>query len=542
MRLHIMVAEMPYPKLLFQLLILGPALLFAQPLIPHLEKQGTAMQLIVDGKPFLVLGGELHNSSSSSMAYMAPIWKRMIDLNFNTVLAGVSWELIEPEEGHFDFHLVDGLIDDARRHNLRLVFLWFGSWKNGMSSYIPLWVKKDTKRFARVRLDDNRPVEILSTVCNANRDADAKAFAAFMRHIREVDANDHTVIMVQVENEVGILGASRDHSEAANQAFSQPVPPKLLNALAKNRDSLYPDLRKRWESTSFRNSGTWEQIFGSGPETDEIFMAWNYANYVGHVAEAGKAEYAIPMFVNAWLSQPDRKPGGWPSGGPLPHVMDIWKTAATKLDFVSPDIYQPNFAEWSRRYTHGENQLFIPEMRRDQDGARNVFYAIGRHDAIGTSPFAVDSIANPESAPLARSYRILAQLAPLILKHQGKGQMTGFLLDKQNPSVKTEIGGYELEIRLDSIFGSNAESAYGLLINTAPDQYIGAGSGFRVAFKPQTPGPKIAGVGTIDEGEFVNGKWIAGRRLNGDENDQGQGWRFSPSQASIQRCIVYRYD
>ncbi len=518
------------------------ALLVAQSQIPHLQKQGSATQLIVDGSPFLTLGGELHNSSSSSIDYMNPIWERMVGMHFNTVLAGVSWELIEPEEGRFDFRLVDGLIDGARRHNLRLVFLWFGSWKNGMSSYIPVWVKKDYKRFGRVQYSDVRTVEVLSTVVKASQEADAKAFAALIRHVREVDGRDHTVIMVQVENEVGVLGDSRDHSAPANAAFAQPVPQKLVDALSRGKDSLYPDLKRRWEAGGFRTTGTWEQMFGAGPATDEIFMAWNYASYVDKVTAAGKAEYPIPMYVNTWLSSPDKKPGEWPSGGPLPHVLDVWRAAGTQIDVLTPDIYQTNFAEWCRRYVHRGNPLFIPEMMRDASGARNVFYAIGQHDAIGTSPFAVDSIAEWEKAPLGKAYAVLEQLAPAILEHQGKGEITGFLLDKEHPSVKAEMGGYELDIQIDSIFGMTATSGHGIVIATGPGEFIGAGTGFRVAFTPKTPGPKIAGIATVDEGEFKAGKWVAGRRLNGDENDQGQRWRFSPQGLSISRCAVYRYE
>lgn len=523
-------------------ILFGSAAADAQPQTPHLRKQGTATQLMVDGQPFLVVGGELHNSSSSSLEYMKPIWGRMVSLNFNTVLAPVSWELVEPEERQFDFALVDGLIQDARRHNLRLVFLWFGSWKNGMSSYIPAWVKKDYKRFPRVKVGKGETVEVLSTLSQANWEADAKAYTALMRHIREVDGDGHTVIMMQVQNEVGVLGDSRDRGEAANQAFSQPVPRALIDYLTKNKDNLLPEIRKLWESSGFRTTGSWEQVFGSGPATDEAFMAWSYANYIDKVAEAGKAQYPIPMFVNAWLSNPEGKPGDWPSGGPLPHVMDVWRAGAPHIDLLAPDIYQPNFAEWCRRYTQAGNALFIPETRSGADGARNVFYAFGQHDAIGTSPFAVDSIRDPEEAPLGKSYGILAQLAPLILEHQGKGEMTGFVLDKEHPAAKAELRGYDLDIRLDAIFGFQAESGYGLIIATGPDEFVGAGSGFRVGFTPKTPGPRLAGLRAVDEGVYANGKWIPGRRLNGDETDQGQGWRFSNRQLGIQRCLVYRYE
>ena len=178
--------------------------------IPHLEKHGTASQLIVDGKPFLMLGGELYNSSSSSLDYMQPVWPHLAAMPLNTVLTPLSWELIEPKEGQFDFSLVDGLIQGARRSNLHIVFLWLASWKNGMSSYAPLWVKQDTQRFPRVIEKDGNPVEILSPLGKESMEADSRAFAAVMRHLREFDGEAHTVLMIQMENEVGVLGDSRD--------------------------------------------------------------------------------------------------------------------------------------------------------------------------------------------------------------------------------------------------------------------------------------------------------------------------------------------
>jgi beta-galactosidase GanA len=508
---------------------------------PQLRRQGSATQLIVDGSPFLVIGGELHNSSSSNIEYMRPIWQRMRDLNINTVLTPVSWELIEPTEGSFDFRLVDDLIRDARSLQLRLILLWFGSWKNGMSSYIPLWVKQDDSRFPRVKLHTGEIVEVLSTLAEANWQADARAFAALMRHLAEVDGREQTVIMVQVENEVGVLRDSRDRSDAANQAYAGPVPEQLLAYLQEHQHELVPELRQRWEAAGAKTSGSWQEVFGAGPASDEIFMAWNYARYVDNVTAAGKAAYDLPMFVNAWLSTPEFTPGQWPSGGPLPHVMDIWLAGCPQIDMLTPDIYQPNFEAWCQRYTQRGNTLFIPEMRRDEDGARNVFFAIGQHDAIGTSPFAVDSLDQPEQTALSRSYAVLQQLAPVILEHQGAAEIVGFLLNGEQRSVTRQLGGYELEISLDEIFGFKADIGYGLIIAVGPDTFIGAGSGFRVAFRSTTAGGPLVGIGAVDEGVYRDGQWLAGRRLNGDENDQGQRWRFSPLGIAIERCTVYRF-
>ncbi|TFG70120.1 MAG: hypothetical protein E4H27_06365, partial [Anaerolineales bacterium] len=299
-------------------------------MIPHLSKKGNATQLIVHDKPFLIIGGELHNSSTSSLAFMQPVWERLTALNLNTVLSVVSWELVEPEEGQFHFDLVDDLIDEARRHGLHLILLWFGSWKNAMSSYVPAWVKRDDHRFPRTAIGEGQVVEILSTFSAEACSADARAFAGLMRHLGEIDGREHTVIMIQVENEVGVLGDSRDRSGPANTAFTGEVPVGLLAHLEKHRSELGSGLFARWQANGFRKEGTWEQVFGTGKETDEIFMAWHYAQYIDAVAAAGKSEYPLPLFVNAWLSSlgltpggwasGGQKPGEWPSGGPLPHT------------------------------------------------------------------------------------------------------------------------------------------------------------------------------------------------------------------------------
>ena len=532
--------------------------------IPHLQKQRTATRLIVDGQPYLIIGGELHNSSSSSIAYMQPVWERLVALNLNTVLAVVSWELVEPEEGSFDFGLVDDLIIEARRHGLRLILLWFGTWKNGMSSYAPAWVKRDYERFPRVQIADGQSIEILSAFSSETRNADVKAFRAFMRHLKAIDDNEQTVIMVQVQNEVGVLGDSRDRSPVANEAFHAKVPQELIEQLQVHRSELGDDLLQRWQASKFVADGNWEQIFGIGMETDELFMAWHYARYIEAITYAGKEEYALPMFVNAWLSSLNtvsggwasggHKPGEWPSGGPLPHTLDVWMAGAPSIDFFTPDIYQPNFEAWCQQYRRRGNPLFIPEMKSNVDGARQVFYAIGEHDAMGVSPFGIDSIEPTEDNSLRRSYGVLRQMESLILEYQGSENMTGFLLNEQLPVIIREFGKYELEISLDEGFGQSAKQAGGLIIHISDDTFIGAGFGFRVQFKSLPSSSSLVGIVAVEEREFHDGRWIPGRRLNGDETGRGNWWRFydyfaddgrpytNELATGISRCVVYQYE
>ncbi len=519
--------------------------------IPHLEQRGQTTQLIVDGKPFLMLAGELHNSSSSSLEYMKPSWPALAAMGLNTVVTPLSWELIEPTEGHYDFALVDGLLAQARSQHLRIVFLWLAAWKNGMSSYPPVWVKQDTKRFPRV-IQNGNPIEVLSTLAPATAEADGRALAAVMAHIKEVDAQDHTVLMMQIENEVGILGSSRDHSAAAERAFAQPVPAELTRSLTAHRNALNPELRALWEQNGAKTSGTWTEIFGDSARADEIFMAWNYARYVQGVSAKGKAAYALPTYVNAWLGGDYQTPGTYPSGGPQPRVIDVWKAAGTSIDLYCPDLYSPDFYGWSERFHRPDNPLFMPETNGGSAGAANVFFAVGEHAALGFSPFAIDAgmhgaadgLPNAEAAAkgradLTNSYKLLGSVLPKILAAQAAGSIHGFVLNRARPSLDFVMHGMTVHVTLDEIFGNHAEDGYGLIIEESPNTFLGVGKGFRVSFTPRDPAAPRVGIASVDEGTFQDGQWVAGRRLNGDENDQGNYWRFDPREAKIERATTY---
>lgn len=528
--------------------------------VPYLQRQGSATQLIVDGKPFLVLGGEIGNSSSSTAEYLGPIWPKLTALKLNTLLAPVYWDLSEPEEGRFDFALVDSLVQEARRHQLRLALLWFGSWKNSMSCYAPAWVKTDLTRFPRTQDRNGGSQEMLSPFSEDNRAADARAFVALMRHLREIDGEKHTVIMIQVENEIGMIPEARDRSASADRLFHQSVPPALLDYLERNRDALAPELRAAWAAAGFRRSGPWEEVFGPGPATEERFMAWHYARYVEHIAELGKSVYPLPMYLNAALIRPNYLAGQYPSAGPLPHLLDIWRAGAPQIDFLSPDIYFPNFAEWCRRFQQSGNPLFIPEASRSPDAAANAFYVFGQHDAIGFCPFGIESIGESAGAALARAYDLLGQLTPIITEHQGKGEMAGLLAEsgEQRQPQKVRLGGYILNISYerqvppalaDGVIipagaAGNAGSpavAGGLAIAIGPDEFLFAGTGITVTFETQAPGEATVGILSIQEGRYVDGRWLTHRWMNGDQSHQGRHLHLPPGEFGLQRIKLYRY-
>ena len=518
---------------------------------PHMEQRGNIHQLIVNGKPFLVLGGEIYNNSSSSLEYMKGVWPQLQATHLNTVLVPISWGLLEPSEGKFDYTLVDGLIRDARAHNLHLIFLWFGSWKNTWSSYLPDWVKRDYQRFPRVHLADGSATERLSPFSDTNRDSDASAFAALMQRIKETDGATGTVIMVQVENEVGVIPDARDHSPEANAAYSQSVPKELMNYLLKHKDTLHPSLRERWETAGGKTSGSWETVFGPGLATEDLFMAWYYARYINKVMESGKAQYDLPMFVNAALIRPSYAPGQYNSGGPLAHSIDIWRAGGPRIDFLAPDIYF-EFKKWCTEYDRPGNPLFVPEAADGEKGAAQAFYAIGSHNAFGYSPFGIDR-GNDIGADsvLSRAYDVLSQLAPLILENQLKGQVAGVMLEELTRTQRIRLGNYTLNITPNSgrrplppeaTYAPDAvvRVPHAIFIAVKHDEFYMAGSGVTITFDTNSPGFR-AGLGTVEEGEFVNGVWHKGRTLGGDDTGQGNSVSLRDVSPGILWVSLYQY-
>lgn len=523
---------------------------------PHLEKQGTAMRLIVQGKPMLVLGGELGNSSASSATYMAPHWSRLKQMHLNTVLAPVSWELIEPTAGHFNWDSVDALIKAARANELRLVVLWFGAWKNSMSTYAPSWVKRDQARFPRAQLPDGRGLDILSAFASSTREADVRALTALLYHIRSIDNEKNTVLMIQVENEIGMLPVARDYGPQASRMFRQPVPDALVRRLAMPAPGEQSRLQQLWNEHGAKREGDWAALFGEGDVASEAFTAWYYATYVESLVKAGKAVYSIPMYVNTALNRTNRAPGEYPSGGPLPHLFDIWKAAAPSLDLLAPDIYFPNFVELASRYARPDNPLFIPEAN-NADKAEvpaNAFYAFGKLGAIGFAPFSIESVDEArEPSPLAQAYAVLEQVSPAILANQGLGRMAGLrpaVLEDgtviETPVTQT-IGDYRFTVTFIDPWTPRADQKIathgGLIIQTGPEDYLVAGQGITITFASAADnGPPLVGLDSVWEGTFDSrGTWLPGRLLNGDQTHQGRHVRLAPGEYQIQRVRLYRY-
>lgn len=551
----------------------------AQP-TPHWQQQGSAKQLIVDNCPYLILGGELGNSSASSPYDIDRIFPKLKRTGLNTVLVPAYWDLIEAEEGTFDFSLVDHAITQARANDLRIVFLWFGAWKNSMSCYAPLWFKQDYKKYPRVRTQTGKPLEIASPFSDNVFQADSKAFKAFMRHLSETDGDKHTVIMVQVENEIGMLESARDYSEEANRLFQSAIPEELADYLVKNKKTLHPWLAEKWQKAGGKTEGNWQKVFGTDLYTDEIFMAWHYATYVERMIQCGREAYNLPMYVNAAMNSRGRKPGEYPSAGPLAHLIDIWHCAAPGIDLLAPDLYDKGFTGWTAQYKLHNNPLFIPEIRLEPNDGVRAFYVFGEHDGIGFSPFSIEDAPDRPSYQLTQSYLKLKELMPLITRYQGQGAMKGLLFDQ---TEKERTLAWDNTLLICKHFftlpwdsratdGSVWPEGGGLVIRMAEDEYLIAGSGIVVEFKSKEEAAlstaqaklgedgfvlegegrqastarwkneKRIGIGSVDEVSVnEDGSLNFIRRYNGDQDHQGRHARIGVDNFQILHVKLYEY-
>ncbi|MGO8787073.1 MAG: DUF5597 domain-containing protein [Terriglobia bacterium] len=508
--------------------------------IPRIERTGAQYRLVVDGKPFLILGGQAHNSSATNPQDLEPVWRSLVALHANTAEVPVYWELVEPQPGQYDFRLVDEVLTGARRNHLRLVLLWFASWKNGEMHYTPEWVKRDKAKFQRVMGPRGEELAILSPLCEAARDVDARAFAALMEHLRRVDETDRTVIMMQVENETGLLGTDRDYSPEATRLFESSVPAELMSYLAAHRDALTPSIETAWAAAKFRTAGNWTEIFGE--LAPEVFSAWHIARYVDHVAAAGKRAYPLPMYVNNWLINPgNERAGRWPSGGPSVHALDIWKAAAPNLDLLAPDIYLPKFRETCSAFRRADNPLFVPEAPLTPHIAADAFLTLTDFNGLGFSPFGIDDAfengnVTERAAELEDTYRVLDPLLGLVAAKQGSNKLHAIVQDEDSAQAVRLDGSLALVVNFTKPYTPEGARGRGMIIELAADDYVVVGAGFEVQFRELTGPPRDAEFLSVEEGTFEGDHWIPTRRLNGDEV-----WRLEfPDKARILRVRLLR--
>lgn len=544
-----------------------------------LQKQGTATQLVVHGMPFLILGGELGNSSAACPQDIERIFPKLKKMGLNTVLVPVYWDLTEPVEGQFDFTLTDKALQQARENDLKIVFLWFGAWKNSMSCYAPLWFKENHKKYPRAYTQSGKPLEIASAFSEAVYEADHHAFSQWMQHIATVDKEEGTVIMIQIENEIGMLEDARDYSREANKIFNAPVPAEFMTYLQKNKKALHPQMLKKWESQGCKKQGNWQEVFGADIYTDEIFMAWHYAKYVEGLAQTARSIYNIPLYVNVAMNSRGRKPGEYPSAGPLAHLIDVWHCGAPSIDILAPDLYDNGFTDWVAQYKLHNNPLFIPEIRLTDNNSVRAFYIFGEHDAIGISPFSIEDGSDSPNSPLVQSYAKLTELMPLLTKYQGKGLMKGLLFDSENK--ERIIADDDLTITARHFFtlpwdpratnGSIWPEGGGILLKLSKNEYIVAGSGIVLEFAKTSEKQTIekqkqlgedgfalrndqiktkhdkfkgmrCGIGYVDEVKVdKDGKLHYVRRLNGDQDHQGRHVRISVGDFKILHVQLYEY-
>lgn len=495
--------------------------------MPKIIEADGRHELLVDGKPFFMLGGQVHNSSAWP-ALLPQVWTAMANLHANTLEAPVYWEQIEPTEGTFDFGLIDTLLTQARQHGTRLVLLWFGTWKNGSNHYMPAWMKLQPAKYPNCIGVDGKPIDSPSPVFDATLEADKKAFSAVMRHLKKADG-EHTVIMVQVENEPGSWGTVRDYSAAAQKLFGRAVPaellaPGVLQALG------HPGA----------HGGSWRQVFGS--DADEYFQAWSVARFVGQVAAAGKAEYALPLYINVALRDPLTHPAAsmYESGGATDNVIPIWKAAAPAIDLVAPDIYLPEAGKCLKvidLYTRPDNALFVPETALTSLKV-GFLYAVLAHGGIGFSPFGIDdnggaSPGEPDSCvAFGREYALLLPLLPQLAHWGFQGKISAALEGNDHAQQEVALDGWQATVTFGTggyrIRNNPRPLAKVMFVRLDANTYLVTGTLARITFRPTGTGQgKAWQYLKVEEGDYADGIFRPRRILNGDETDWGGpafGW------------------
>jgi hypothetical protein len=511
------------------------------PLPQIIEKNGRHA-LLVDGKPYFILGGQAHNSSAWP-AMLPRVWQAIDYLHANTLEIPIYWEQVEPQEGIFNFSLVDTILKQARQNHKHVVLLWFATWKNGSNHYMPEWMKRDAVKYLNINGSKGKLIDSPSPHSQATLEADIKAFTEVMKHLKKADTQ-HTVIMVQVENESGSWDTVRDYSPDAQRLFEGPVPaellkPEILNAL--NRPVV--------------SGGTWQQVFGD--RADEYFQAWSIARFVGQVAAAGKAQYPLPLYVNAALRDPLTNPSAttYESGGPTDNVIPIWKVAAPAIDVLAPDIYlsgSERILKVLELYERSDNALLVPELGLDLQKSK-YFYEVLAHGGIGFSPFGIDvnDYSRPvsdnakELEPFSDDYKAVQPMMRELAEWSFEGKISAVVEHEDHANQTIDLGAWQAVVSFGIINRNNVEvnpegTGKLMIVKLSKDKFLAIGSLCHVTFRP-------AGIDSnkpwqylkVEEGYYKNGAFKLIRILNGDETDWG-GPRFGSKPTVLQISLVTR--
>jgi len=513
---------------------------------PRLIQKDGRYAFLVDGKPFLMLGGQIHNSSGWP-SELPQVWQSMATLHANTVEAPVYWEQLEAQPGKFDFTNVDAIVQGARAHQLHVVLLWFGTWKNGNNHYAPAWVKADTKRFPRMIRPDGQPIDVFSASGpNAHNtlEADKTAFVSLMHHLKEIDSDDHTVIAVQVENESGGIGSVRDFSPESNKEFTGPVPEELL-----------PILTTRVSKGTGKPAVTWLEFFGA--DADETFQAYHQARYINEIAAAGKAEFAIPLYINVWIDYPAAQlpqrqidlPGvGYPSGGPVQKLVGLWRGLAPSLDMIGPDIYSDDsgfYHDVMKAYHRPDNPLWIPETGRGDSFAKFLFAALGE-GALGFSPFGVDDsgwniLGDEPWKAHAGNFALIGPMSRELAQWNFDGKLKTSVEEPGQATQELDFGAWQATVAFgfpqnDGRRAPGTKDAHGvaLVAQVGPDEFVVTGIDASVTFHLPGKLPWIhSEIITAEQGAYDNGAWKSLRLWNGDETDRGLTFHGKPEVVHV---------
>ena len=492
--------------------------------MPQIIEKNGRHALLVDGKPFFMLGGQVHNSSGWP-GMMPAVWSAVEVAHANTLEVPIYWEQIEPQPGKFDFSIADTLIKQARKHKIRLVLLWFATWKNAANHYMPGWMKLEPVKYPNIIGKNGKPLDSPSPYAKAAMEADAKAFATVMGHLKQVDPQ-HTVIMVQIENEAGAGGTVRDYSPEAQELFGGQVPPELL------KPEILKALNRPVDAT-----GSWQEVFGT--DADEYFNAWSVARYIEFVATAGKAVNPLPFYVNAALRDPlsDAKPPVYESGGPTDNVIPIWKAAAPAIDVLAPDFYMSGTERAQKvfeLYDRPDNALFVPEIGRGPEYVKYL-YSVIAYGGIGYSPFGIDDNGSGENeaetsvrlVALAQEYAVMNPMARELAAWGFEGKIKSVVETEDHAVQSIDLGVWKAIVTFSSSTGRSAQPnvqpiGKAMIIQLGENEFIFIGTLSRLTFRPLgADSGRAWQYLKVEEGRYENGTFDPLRILNGDETDAG---------------------